>query len=68
MIFWLRDAQRSTEVPKSKDVMVTHNWGNKFSHLLAAILSEATSRLGAGNHRKNGMSERLEFMGAIMMV
>lgn len=23
------------------DVMVTHNWGNKFSHLLAAILSEA---------------------------
>ena len=56
-----------SEVPKSKDVMVTHNWGNKFSHLLAAILSEAKSKeleiIG-----KNGMSERLEFMGAIMMV
>ena len=26
--------------------MVTHNWGNKFCHLIAAILSEAIGRVG----------------------
>ena len=27
--------------PKRAQVMVTHNWGNSFSHLLAAVLSDA---------------------------
>ena len=38
--------------------MVTHNWGNKFCHLIAAILSEAIGRLVNPNERDTGKDKK----------
>ncbi|OLP97337.1 hypothetical protein AK812_SmicGene20338 [Symbiodinium microadriaticum] len=60
-------ASRSVSVAElllfwEKDFMVTHNWGNKFCHLIAAILSEAIGVMHSTDKELKGSGCPQQFM------